>query len=359
METGVATRPILDFDAYQESLETFVFRSGMVMKPVFERAREEPQRIVFAEGESQRVITAMQILVDDGICKPILIGNPEKIQENIHNYSLRLKIGEDIEVVDPRNNPNYERHVDAYYKTMCREGITPAYAKRVIASRTTQLAAVMVREGDADAMICGVEGNFASHLHYIEAIIGTHPKVNNLSAVTMLILAKGTYFLTDTHVVVNPTAEQLADSTAIAARLAQNFGIKPKIALLSHSNFGSRRNESSLKMREALELIRERYPELVVEGEMHADTALSEEIRERLFKGESFKGSANLLVFPDLDAANISYNMVKILGDGLPVGPILIGTNYPAHILTESTTPRGIVNMAAVAAVDSLMRKRS
>lgn len=359
MDTGVATRPIQDFEAYQASLESFVFRSGMVMKPVFERARQAPQRIVFAEGESQRVITAMQILVDDGICKPILIGNPEIIQQNITNYSLRLKIGVDIEVVDPRNNPNYERHVDAYYQTMCREGITPAYAKRVIASRTTQLAAVMVREGDADAMICGVEGNFASHLHYIEAIIGTHPRVRHLSAVTMLILAKGTYFLTDTHVVVDPTAEQLADSAALAARLAQNFGIKPKIALLSHSNFGSRRDESSFKMRAALQLIREHYPDLVAEGEMHADTALSEEIRERLFKGASFKGEANLLVFPDLDAANISYNMVKMLGDGIPVGPILIGTNYPAHILTESTTPRGIVNMAAVAAVDSLMRKRA
>ena len=357
METGVATRPITDFDAYARQLESFVFRSGMTMKPVFERAKQNPQRIVFAEGESQRVINAVQILVDDGICKPILLGNRELIQQNINAYDLRLKIGENIEVVDPRDNPNFERHVEEHYAAMCRKGVTPAYSRRVMAARTTQIAAVMVRCGDADAMICGVEGNFISHLHYVRDLIGARPGLSDVAAVTMLILKQGTYFLTDTHAGVDPTAEQLADNTALAAELVAGFGMEPKAALLSHSNFGSRMNEHSDKMRKALAILREKYPHILVEGEMHADAALSQEVRDRMFKNAAFEGSANLLVCPDLNSANIAYNMTKMLADGLPVGPMLVGTNYPAHILTESTTVRGIVNMAAFASVEAMSRK--
>ncbi len=357
METGVATRPIADFDAYQRQLESFVFRSGMVMKPVFELAKRNKQRIVFAEGESQRVINAVQILVDDGICKPILIGDPENIRNNIETYSLRMRIGEDIEIIDPRNNPLLQKHADEYYGLMSRKGVTPTYARRVMTSRTTQLAAVMVRCGDADAMLCGVEGNYVSHLHYVRDIIGARPGLTDIAAVTMLILKKGTYFLTDTHVNVNPTAMQLADNTALAAELITGFGMTPKAALLSHSNFGSRQNEHSEKMRAALQVLRDKYPDILAEGEMHADAALSQEVRDRLFKNAAFEGEANLLVCPSLNAANIAYNMTKMLADGLPVGPMLVGTNYPAHILTDSTTVRGIVNMAAFASVDAMHRK--
>lgn len=357
METGVATRPITDFEAYERQLESFVFRSGMTMKPVFEKAKRNPQRIVFAEGESQRVINAAQQLVDDGICKPILLGNPELIQRNIEAYDLRLKIGENITVVDPRNNPDYERHVAEHYAVMCRKGVTPMYSRRVMTARTTQIAAVMVRCGDADAMICGVEGNFISHLHYVRDMIGARPGLTDVAAVTMLILKQGTYFLTDTHVSEDPTAEQLADNTALAAELVAGFGFEPKAALLSHSNFGSRMNVHSAKLRKTLEILREKHPDLLVEGEMHADAALSQDVRDRLFKGAAFEGEANLLVCPDLNSANIAYNMTKMLADGLPVGPMLVGTNYPVHILTESTTVRGIVNMAAFASVEAMNRK--
>ncbi len=357
MESGVATRPITDFDAYARQLESFVFRSGMTMKPVFEKAKRNPQRIVFAEGESQRVINAVQQLVDDGICKPILLGNPELIQRNIEAYDLRLKIGENITVVDPRNNPDYERHVAEHYAAMCRKGVTPMYSRRVMTARTTQIAAVMVRCGDADAMICGVEGNFISHLHYVRDLIGARPGLTDVAAVTMLILKQGTYFLTDTHVSEDPTAEQLADNTALAAELVAGFGLESKAALLSHSNFGSRMNAHSAKLRRTLEILRDKHPNLLVEGEMHADAALSQEVRDRMFKGAAFEGEANLLVCPDLNSANIAYNMTKMLADGLPVGPMLVGTNYPVHILTESTTVRGIVNMAAFASVEAMTRK--
>jgi malate dehydrogenase (oxaloacetate-decarboxylating)(NADP+) len=357
MDTGVATRPIQDWDAYERLLESFVFRSGMAMKPVFDLAKTNPQRIVFAEGESQRVINAVQILVDDGICRPILIGDPNNIQRNIDSYGLRLRIGEHIEVLDPRNNPNYQKHVDEYYQLMCRKGVTPTYARRMVTSRTTQLAATMVRCGDADAMICGVEGNFTSHLHYVRDLIGARPGLADLAAVTMLILKKGTYFLTDTHVCIEPSPEQLASNAILTANMIKRFGMEPKVALLSHSNFGSRISPDSDKMRQTLQLLREQQPDLLVEGEMHADAALSQEIRDRLFKNSAFEGEANILVCPNLDSANIAYNMTKMLADGLPVGPILVGTNYPAHILTESTTVRGIVNMAAFASVESMARK--
>jgi len=357
METGVATRPIQDFNEYQQQLESFVTRSGMAMKPLYDRARENPQRIVFAEGESHRVINAIQILVDDGICRPVLVGKKARIQEIITQYGLRLRVGEDIDVLDPQDNPNFTRHTEALYQLMCRKGVTPAYARRMISSMPTPVAAIMVREGDADAMVCGVEGNFVFHLRDVRNLIGARPDVNELSAVTMLILKRGTYFLTDTHVNMNPTPEQVAIITKLAAEMMEYLGIVPKVALLSHSNFGSRQDAFAEKMQEALTILRERCPDLLVDGEMHADAALSEEIRDRLFPNSAFSGSANLLVCPSLNAGNIAYNMVKMLADGIPVGPILVGTQYPAQIATESTTVRGIVNMATIAAVDALRRK--
>lgn len=356
MDSGVATRPITDFKAYNKKLESYVFKSGMTMKPIFDAAIATPQKIVFAEGESQRVINAIQILVDDKICKPILIGNPKIIQNNIDTYNLRLTVGEDIEIIDPRNDKDIDVYGDEFYNLMSRNGVTPAYAKRVISSRHTALAAVLVRLGRADAMLCGVEGNFISHLRYIKSLIGTKAEVKEISSVSMLIIKTGTYFLTDTHVTVSPSAQDIADNTVLAAELIEQFGFEPKAALLSHSNFGSRNNRSAIKMREALKIIQTSNPDLIVEGEMHADAALSSKIRDRLFKNASFKGAANLLVCPSLDAGNIAFNIVKQTSDGATVGPMLVGTKYSAHILTESTSVRGIVNMAAFAAVDALQR---
>lgn len=357
MDTGVAERPIQDFEAYQRTLEGFVFRSGMIMKPVFEAASRNQQRIVFAEGESTRIINAVQILVDDKVCKPILIGSPTAIQKNIDDFSLRLKIGVDIEVIDPRHNDKTEDYIAEFYRLMCRKGVTPNYAKHIITTRNTPLASMMVRLGEADAMICGAEGNFIAHLRYIRSLIGKTENVDDVAAVTMLILKTGTYFLTDTHVAINPSAAQVAKNTVLAAKLVKHFGIEPKAALLSHSNFGSRHNDSSAKMRDALQILHREHPELPVEGEMHADAALSQEIRDRLFANSTYAGSANLLVCPNLDAGNIAYNLVKQISSGTPVGPMLVGTNYPAHVVTESVTVRGIVNMAAIAAVDALQRK--
>ena len=358
MDSGVATRPIEDFEEYQRQLETFVIRSGMTMKPLYERARNTPQRIVFAEGESRRVINAIQILVDDGICRPVLLGRPEKIQHIIDQYGLRLSPGENIDVIDPFNHPDYQACVDEYYALTCRKGVTPAYAKRMINSTPTALAAMLVRLGKADAMLSGVEGNYTSHLRDVRTLIGVREGVSDLTSVIMLILKKGTYFLTDTHVNDNPDTRQIADNTVMVSNLMKAIGIEPKAALLSDSNFGSRDNVESQKMQQALALLHTEHPDIVVDGEMHADAALSQEIRDRLFPDSAFEGSANLLVCPSLESGNIAYNMVKMLGDGIPVGPILVGTKHPVHIITESTTVRGIVNMATMAAVDSLERKK-
>lgn len=354
MDSGVATRPIDDFDAYRRKLRSFVFRSGMVMKPVFEQAQADIQRVVLAEGESTRVLNAVQILVDDAICHPVLIGRPDIIQSKIDDMALRLTIGEGFSVLDPVDNPDFDRHVTAYHGLMERAGVSPEYAGNVIRTRPTALGAVMVREGEADALVCGTQGAYARHIRYLCDVIGIRDNVSDISALILMILDKGTVFLTDTHVTVNPSAEEVAETAYMASRLVKRFGLEPKIGLLSHSNFGSRNNESAMKMRKAREILKSRHPELAVEGEMHADAALSEETRSRVFPNADYAGGANLLVMPNLDAANITYNMVKVLGDGIPVGPMLMGLNKPAHVVTESTTVRGIVNLCAIAAVDAI-----
>ncbi len=359
MDSGVATRPIKDFEEYRIKLSDFVFKSGLVMKPVFSKAMSAPQRVVFAEGESRRVINAVQVIVDDGICKPILIGRTEVIKQNIEKFRLRLEPGVDFTVIDPNNNPDEAQYAEAYLELMGRSGVTPAYAKAVVRTRATALASLMVKMGTADAMICGTQGAFIRHLRYVKGIVGLEEGVIDCSAVILLILHNGTFFLTDTHVTVEPTAEQLAETSMLAARVVNQFGMKPKIALISHSNFGSRNNRSSRKMRRARELIINRYPELPVEGEMHADAAVVESIRDHIFPNSAYRGSANLMVLPDLDAANIAYNMVKVFGDGLPVGPMLVGLSKPAHVLTEAVTVRGIVNMCAVAAVEAIDQHKS
>lgn len=357
MESGVATRPIDDFDAYRRKLRGFVYRSGMVMKPVFDQAQADIQRVVLAEGESSRVLNAVQILVDDAICHPVLIGRPDVIEARIEDMALRLTIGTGFSVIDPSNNPLFDEHVDAYHRLMERSGVSPEYAGNVIRTRPTALGALMVSRGEADALVCGTQGAYARHLRYLCDVIGVRDDVSDISALMLVILGTGTVFLTDTHVTVNPSAEELAETAFMASKIVKRFGMVPKVGLLSHSNFGSRNNESAIKMRDARRILEEKHPELAVEGEMHADAALSEETRNRVFPNARYRGAANLLVMPNLDAANITYNMVKVLGDGLPVGPMLMGLRKPAHVVTESTTVRGIVNLCAIAAVDAIDHK--
>ena len=359
MDSGVATRPIADFSAYKHQLAEFVYRSGLVMKPVFERAQANLQRVVFSEGESKRVLNAVQILVDDKICRPLLLGRHRVIEQKVEMLGLRLCIGEGFDVLDLAHNPDYDRHVDLYHRLMERSGVSPEYAANVIRTRPTALGALMVKHYEADAIVCGTQGAYARHLRYLCDIIGIRHDVSDCSALILMIHNSGTYFLSDTHVTVDPSAEQIAETAVMGAEIVKRFGMVPKVGLLSHSNFGSRNNESALKMRKARELLRRQNPELAVEGEMHVDAALSQETRDRIFPNAAFAGTANLLLMPNLDAANISYNMCKVLGNGLPVGPMLMGLKRPAHVVTESTTVRGIVNMAAIAAVDAIDYKNA
>ena len=359
MDSGVATRPIADFSAYKHQLAEFVYRSGLVMKPVFERAQANLQRVVFSEGESKRVLNAVQILVDDKICRPLLLGRHRVIEQKVEMLGLRLCIGEGFDVLDLAHNPDYDRHVDLYHRLMERSGVSPEYAANVIRTRPTALGALMVKHYEADAIVCGTQGAYARHLRYLCDIIGIRHDVSDCSALILMIHNSGTYFLSDTHVTVDPSAEQIAETAVMGAEIVKRFGMVPKVGLLSHSNFGSRNNESALKMRKARELLRRQNPELAVEGEMHVDAALSQETRDRIFPNAAFAGTANLLLMPNLDAANISYNMCKVLGNGLPVGPMLMGLKRPAHVVTESTTVRGIVNLAAIAAVDAIDYKNA
>lgn len=356
MDSGVATRPIEDFDAYRAKLESFVFRSGLVMKPVFDAARAAPRRVVYPEGESRRVLQACQVLVDDGICQPVLIGRRSIIVRRIKELGLRLDPETQIEIHDPEENPHFEQDCHDFHAIMGRRGINPEYASDIVRTRPTVIACLMLRRGDVDAMVCGCQGGFARHLRYVRNLIGLKRGVSDFSTVSMMIMKAGTFFLTDTNVSVDPTPEHLAETTIMAADVVKRFGLMPKAALLSHSNFGTYDNPSAVKMREALTLIRTLAPDLEVEGEMHADAAISETIRNRIFPNSQLRGPANLLVMPTLDAANISYNMVKMLGDGLPVGPILIGAAKPAHVVTPSITVRGLVNMSAIAVVDAVDR---
>ena len=353
MESGVAARPIEDFKAYRERLTQFVFRSGLLMKPMFESARRDPRRIVFAEGEDERVLRAAQVIVDEGLAKPILLGRREVVTRRIERLGLRIRDGRDFELVDPQSDPRYNEYWSLYHRLMERRGISPETARIVVRTSTTVIAALMIKRGEADAMICGTAGRYDRQLRHVLEVIGLKRGVKDPAAISVLIVPRGTFFLADTHVIPDPDAEQIAEMTLLASEAVERFGIKPKVALLSHSSFGSADTASARKMRAALALVAANRPDLEVEGEMHADQALSEEIRARVFPNSRLKGQANLLVLPDLDAANIAFNLVKVLADGLAVGPILIGAAQPAHVLTPSVTVRGIVNMTAVAVVEA------
>ena len=356
MESGVATRPIVDMEAYVEKLNQFVFRTGLMMKPVFDRARANPKRVVFAEGEDETVLRAAQALIEEGLCRPILIGRPQVIASRCERAGLWIKAGEHFELTNIDSDPRHNDYAMHYHNKMKRKGITQANAKAIVRSRSTAIAAVMLDRGEADAMICGVVGRYLNQLKYVQDIIGLEAGCEGYAALSAVACDKGVYFFTDTYVGNEPNAVQIADATLMAAARLRVFGVKPKVALLSHSNFGTHENASARKMREALVLLNARSPELEVEGEMHADAALDEALRNRIFPDSKMSGTANLFVFPNIDAANITFNMVRVLTDGVEIGPILMGAAKPAYVLTPSATVRRVVNMAALAVVEAQLR---
>jgi malate dehydrogenase (oxaloacetate-decarboxylating)(NADP+) len=358
MDSGVATRPIADFDAYRDQLSLFVFRSGFIMKPLFTQAKDDPQRVIYADGEDERVLRAAQVAIEEGIAIPILVGRPAVIEARCQRYGLSIRPGKEVAVINPEDDPRYRDYVATFVERAGRRGITPDAARTLVRTSTTVIAAVAVVRGDADAMICGLEGRFQSKLRLIRDIIGLAPGVQGLSSMTLLITPKGNYFLSDTHVRNNPSAEEIAEATVRCATHVARFGIEPKIALVCHSDFGDSDTPSSAKMREALGLIRKAAPHLQVDGEMQGDTALQQMVRDRKLPGSSLRGEANLLVMPNIDAANVSYQFIKVLADALPIGPIMIGPALPAHILTPSVTARGVVNMTAVAVVEAQSQAR-
>jgi malate dehydrogenase (oxaloacetate-decarboxylating)(NADP+) len=357
MESGVATRPIADLDAYGQRLLQFVYHSGTLMQPIFAAARSRPaqrSRIVYAEGEDERVLRAVQIAVDEKLATPILVGRPAVIEHGIKRYGLRIRSGEHFTIVNPEHDERYREYWQAYHKLTERNGVTAQYAKLEMRRRTTLIAAMLLKKGEADGLICGTISTTARHLHYIDQVIGRRAGVNVYGAMCGLVLPGRQVFIVDTHVNLDPGAEQLAEITQLAANQLCAFGLAPRVALLSHSNFGSSQAPSAVKMRETLALLRERMPDLEVDGEMHGDCALDEAARKASLEDSTLHGSANLLVCPNLDSANIAYNLLKsAAGHNVAIGPILLGCAAPAHILTPAATVRRIVNMTAVTVVEA------
>jgi malate dehydrogenase (oxaloacetate-decarboxylating)(NADP+) len=354
MNSGVATRPIKDFDAYRERLSRIVYQSGTTMEPVFASAKHAPKRLVYAEGEDERVLRAVQAGVDEGIVRPVLIGRADIISARIAKLGLRLKVGENCEVVNIQDDARHRDYATEYYQLMRRKGVSRAQAMEQMRSRPSLIAAMLVRRGDADAMLCGTLGDYADHLKYVRDVIGLRSGVTTLAAMQMLILPGRQLFICDTHVNRDPNAAQIAEMTLLAAEEVQRFGVKPSVALLSHSSFGSSDAPSAQKMHDALDLILAKAPNLVVEGEMRADSALSKAIRDAEFPDSRLTADANLLIMPNVDAANITYNALRVTaGGGITVGGILLGAAKAAHIMTPSSTVRRIVNMTAVAVADA------
>jgi malate dehydrogenase (oxaloacetate-decarboxylating)(NADP+) len=353
MDSGVATRPIENMEVYVQQLNEFVWRSGNVMKPVIDRAIADPKRIVYAEGEERRVLHAAQVVIDEGIAKPIVIGRRSVVESRIKELGLRIKVDKDFDLVDPENDTRYQQYWQAYHGLQARRGVSPEMARTVIRTSTTAIAAMMLKLGEADAMICGTFGQFQRHLMLVRQIIGRKEGVKDLSTMIAMIMPKGVVFIADTHVTPEPDVDELVGMAILASEEVRLFGVEPKIAFVSHSNFGTTDLPSARKMRRAVQLLQREHPELEVEGEMHSDAAINERMRERAFPENLLEGSANLLIMPSLDAAHISYNLMKVLGDGLPVGPVLIGAAQPAHVMTASVTARGLVNMTALAVIEA------
>ena len=350
---GVATRPVADLDAYRQSLERFVYQTGMFMRPVFTAARAEKARVIYAEGEDERVLRAVQVALDEGLCRPTLIGRPAVLQSRIQRAGLRLKLGEDVAVIDPEDDPRFRQYWEAYHARMKRNGVTPEMAKSAVRRSNTAIGALAIELGDADAMICGMVGRFDRHLEQVRELVGLAPGARQFAAMNALMLEQMTLFIADTFVNDDPSAEELADIAAMAAEEVRRFGLPPKLAFVSHSMFGSSTRPSAIKMRRAHELFAAAHPEVECDGEMHGDAALSESVRHAFLPDSKLTGAANLLVLPTLDAANILFNVLKISAShGVTVGPILLGAAKPVHILTPSATVRRIVNMTALAVAD-------
>jgi malate dehydrogenase (oxaloacetate-decarboxylating)(NADP+) len=359
MDSGVATRPIEDFAAYRDSLQQFVYSSGLLMKPLFSAAKATSRRIVYAEGEDERVLRAVQVVVDEKLAHPVLIGRPAVIERHVERHGLRIKAGVDFELVNPEWDARYREYYEEYHRLTERRGVSLQYAKIEMRRRNTLIGAMMIHRGEADGMICGTFGTHGLHLHYVDQVIGRRAAVHHYYAMNVLMLPKRTVFICDTYVNLDPSAEQIAEMTLLAAESVRRFGVEPRVALLSHSSFGTSDAPSARKMRAALALISAASPELEVEGEMHGDAALSEAVRAGAFPHSRLKGEANLLVMPTLDAANIAFNLLKAAaGDGITVGPVLLGAARPVHILTPSATVRRLVNMTAVTVVDAIASAR-
>jgi malate dehydrogenase (oxaloacetate-decarboxylating)(NADP+) len=356
MESGMATRPIVDMAAYEEQLAQFIYRTGLLMKPVYDRARADRKRVVYAEGEEETVLRAVQTVIDEQLAFPILIGRPDVIETRIARLGLRMRAGVDFELTNINSDPRFDSYWQQYHALTERRGVSPAAAKNLLRSRPTLIAALMVERGEADAMICGIVGRFHKKLGYLRSVFDFDRGVTGTAAMSGVINDQGAWFFLDTHVQVDPTAEQIAEATLQASWRLKLFGVEPRVALLSHSNYGSHENASAAKMRRAYEIIRQRAPRLNVDGEMQGDSAWMPELRQRIFPNTTLSGRANLFVMPNLDAANITYNMIKVMTDGVALGPILMGLDKPAHILTPASTPRRVVNMTAIAAVDAQIR---
>ncbi|MEO0393247.1 MAG: NADP-dependent malic enzyme [Pseudomonadota bacterium] len=353
MDSGVATRPVEDLAQYEDRLNRFMFKSGLVMTPVFTKAKQDPKRVTYSEGEDMRVLRAVQQVSDEGLAFPILIGRRQVVESRIERLNLRIKEGTHFELVDPEDDPRFQEYSSVYHKLNERRGITPARAREMVRTSTAVIGALMVHKGEADAVICGVKGNYRHRLSDVISVLGLREGLTIPAALSVLVTSSGTYFMCDTHINEDPTAEQIAEMTIEAAEAVRQFGIDPKVALLSYSNFGSRKGPSVTKMQQARQLLEKLAPTLEVEGEMHADIAIQEELRKTVFPNSALSGTANLLVMPNLDAANIAYNIAKCLGDAQPVGPLLLGVNKPAHILTSSATARSVLNVTALATVDA------
>ena len=360
MDSGVATRPIADFDAYRAKLTGFVYHSGLLMQPIFTAAKKEPKRIVYAEGEDERVLRAVQVVVDEKLAKPILVGRPAVLARRIERFGLRLKPDVDFETINPEFDERYRDYWMNYYELTQRKGVSQPYAQVEMRRRHTLIGAMMIHRGDADGMICGTFGTHALHLHFIDQVIGRRPGAAVYAAMNAILLPARTVFIADTYVNADPTPEQIGDIAVMAADEIRRFGLTPKVALLSHSSFGTSRHACAQKMRDALALIQRKAPDLEIDGEMHGDAALSEAVRRSAFPNSKLVGEANLLIMPTLDAANISFNLLKVAsGGGVTLGPILLGVAKPAHILTQSATVRRIVNMTALTVVDSTIDRQA
>ena len=360
MDIGVATRPITDMQAYRDTISNFVYHSGFVMKPVFAAAKAAPKRVIYAEGEDERVLHAVQAVIDEKLAQPILIGRPEVIEMRIKKTGLRLEPGKDFEVVNPENDPRYKETWQDYYQIMRRKGVSPDDARSHVRQSTTLIGAMLLRRGDADSLVCGTFGRHKDHLRHIGNVIGRRKDATIFAAMNVLLLPQRTLFVADTYVNEDPTAEQISEITLMAAEEVRRFGLEPKVALLSHSNFGTNDSPSALKLSEALDLIERASPNLAIDGEMHGDAALSESIRDRMHPDSKLRGEANLLIMPNMDAANIAFNLLKMAGgEGITVGPILLGAAKPVHILTPTATVRRLVNMTALAVVDANMQQAS